>query len=69
MNHPPKRRPARSRPPKGSYPHPTGGHILPGPRDPRNRIHVTAHLKAEPDTKMLAEAIVKLAEQLGQEER
>jgi len=65
----PKRSRARSWPPKGSYPHPAGGHILRGKRGHGNRIQVTGHLRAEPDTKKLAEAIVRLAGQLGREER
>lgn len=47
-------------PPKGAYPHPTGGYILPG--KPMNGIRVTAHLKAEPDYDALAKAFILLAE-------
>ncbi len=58
----PPRRPARQWPPKGSYPHPAGGYITPTTRG--RRIHVTGHLKAEPDMKRLAEAAVELADHL-----
>jgi len=58
----PKRRHARRWPPKGSYPHPASGRI--GPTRQHGRIRATAHLKAEPDTRKLAEAVVQLAENL-----
>ena len=68
-----KRRHAPSWPPKGSYPHPGGGyghdHIY-VTKDGR-RISITAKLKAEPDTKDLARAILELAKamiQLAKEE-
>ena len=48
----PKRRHAHRWPPKGSYPHPDGGYVLPGKA--KNGIQVTGHLKAEPDTEKLA---------------
>jgi hypothetical protein len=60
-----KRRRPRQWPPKGSYPHPDGGHIT--PTTGSGRIRITGHLKAEPDLKRLAEAIVKHVE--GQRQR
>lgn len=64
-----KRRHARGWPPKGSYPHPASGHIHQGPKKPGQRIRVTAHLKAEPDTKKLALAVIELAKYLDKEKR
>jgi hypothetical protein len=58
-----RRRHARKWPPKGSYPHPAGGHIIPG--RPKNGIRVTGHLKAKPDFDALAKAFIELAQHLG----
>lgn len=62
-----KRRGARGWPPKGAYPLPGGGYGLDRTyvtKDGR-RLHSKAHLKAEPDTKKLALAIIKLAEHIN----
>ena len=59
-----RRKRVRSWPPKGSYPHPAGGYIHHGPRTSGSGIKVTAHLKAEPDTKKLALAVIELAKHL-----
>jgi hypothetical protein len=64
-----KRKHARNWSPRGSYLHPAGGYILPGGRRPGDRIRVTAHLKAEPDTEKLARAIVELAKHLDKKKR
>ena len=54
-----RRRHARKWPPKGSYPCPTGGHIISARS--QNGIRVTGHLKTEPDYHALAKAFVELA--------
>lgn len=64
----PKRKRARKWPPKGSYPHPDGGYVLPTTKG-KNGIRVTGHLKAEPDTKALAMAIIELAKHLDKTKR
>lgn len=56
---------ARGWPPKGSYPHPAGGHILEGPIKPGQQIRIVAQLKKEPDLKVLARAYFELAKQLA----
>lgn len=40
-----------------------GGYIVRGPIKPGQRIRVVGHLKAKPDTKKLAKAIIELAEE------
>jgi len=52
--------------PKGSYLHPDGGYIVESTHVTKNgrRLKVIAHHKAEPDTKAIAKALIKLAEQL-----
>ena len=44
--------------PKGSYPHPDGGYIVESGR----RLKIIAHHKAEPDTKAIAKALIRLAD-------
>ncbi len=64
-----KRMRAHSWPPKGSYPLPGGGYGLDGihvTKDGR-RIRTTAHLKAEPDLKALAGALLEHAKHLDKE--
>lgn len=50
---------ARKWPPKGSYPHPAGGHITSSRS--RHGIRVAGHLKDEPNYDKLARAFVELA--------
>jgi hypothetical protein len=57
-----RRRHAHKWPPKGSYPHPTGGYIISSRR--KNGIKATGHLKAEPDENALAKAFIELARNL-----
>lgn len=65
----PKGKPKHGWPPKGSYPHPAGGHIVHKPVRSGQRIRVVGHLKAQPDTKGLALAIVELTKHLVEQER
>lgn len=52
--------------PKGSYPHPDGGHSVECTHVTNNgrRLKIIAHYKAEPDTKAIARALIGLAEEL-----
>lgn len=65
----PKRKPASSWPPKSSYPLPDGSYALDHAGSLKNgrRIHITAKLKAEPDTEAIANALIELAKYLDKE--
>ena len=65
MAHKPHKRKQSDRP-KGSYPHPDGGFISTTKSvAPNGRtIHVTAVHSAEPDTALLAKALLELGRQL-----
>ena len=64
-----KRKHAPNWPPKGSYPLPDGGYGLDRTYVGKNgrRIRITSKLKAEPDLKALARALIEHAGQLNQE--
>jgi hypothetical protein len=62
-----RRKRARKWPPKGSYPHPDGGYV--GPTIRHHGVRVAAHFKTEPDTKKLADAVLRLVKDLGRQDR